>query len=553
MKRKKKKNNILSIIFSIITIIFILFIKIVNILPSHYFIIMLIIIFIITTIVLLLNKKKKKIGYILSIILIILYSFLLYYLCITKNYFSSLSKIHYSEDIYLVLVKNESEYNKIKDLENKNIGYINSELKNINEVLEKLNKEITTNKNEYNDYDKIFNDLINNNIDAILIEENYYNIKIEEENTENYKIIYKIKIRNIITSNTKEVDITKNPFTIYISGIDTYGNIETVSRSDVNILVTVNPKTKQVLLTSIPRDSYVRLSGTTGYKDKLTHAGNYGINMSIDTIKDLLNIDINYYIRVNFTTLEKVIDSLGGIDVYSEYSFISYIDNIQFYKGYNHMNGKEALAFSRERKSLPNGDIDRGKNQEAVIEAIIRKITTKEIIYNYSTILKETKNTFQTNLTDKDITKIIKKELENIGGWNITSNVITGQGKLDYTYSYPTQKLYVMEINNNSLNNAINLIEKVINGDKLDGSYESPSNIKNPSQVIIEEPKEETKEEDNNYKEEANEEKENNEEKNPLDEILPDDKENKEDNKNNEEQEDTLKDILPKDEEANNS
>ena len=217
------------------------------------------------------------------------------------------------------------------------------------------------------------------------------------------------------------------------------------------------------------------------------------------------------------------------------------------------MNGKEALAFSRERKSLPNGDIDRGKNQEAVIEAIIRKITTKEIIYNYSTILKETKNTFQTNLTDKDITKIIKKELENIGGWNITSNVITGQGKLDYTYSYPTQKLYVMEINNNSLNNAINLIKKVINGDKLDGSYESPSNIKNPSQVIIEEPKEETKEEDNNYKEEANEEKENNEEKNPLDEILPDDKENKEDNKNNEEQEDTLKDILPKDEEANNS
>ncbi|MGN1311802.1 MAG: LCP family protein [Bacilli bacterium] len=550
MKRKDKKKmkikkNILSIIFSIITIIFILFIKIVNILPSQYFIIMLIIILAITTIILLLNKKKKKIGYILSIILIIIYLVLSYYLCITKNYFASFSKIHYSEDVYLVLVKKESEYNKIKDLEDKNIGYINSELKDINEVLKKLDKQVTANKIKYSDYDKIFNDLINNNIDAILIEENYYNIKIEEEDTENYKIIYKIKIRNIITSNTKEVDITKNPFTIYISGIDTYGNIETVSRSDVNILITINPLTKQVLLTSIPRDSYVSLSKTTGYKDKLTHAGNYGINMSIDTIRDLLNIDINYYIRVNFTTLEKVIDSLGGIDVYSEYSFISYIDNIQFYKGYNHMNGKEALAFSRERKSLPNGDIDRGKNQEAVIEAIIRKITTKEIIYNYSTILKETKNTFQTNLTDKDITKIIKKELENIGGWNITSNVITGQGKLDYTYSYPTQKLYVMEINNDSLNNAINLIEKVINGEKLDSSYESPSNIQNPNQVIIE-----NKNEDNNTEEEINEDNNSNEEKDPLNDILSNDQE---ENNTEEEKEDTLNDILPNDEEANNS
>lgn len=565
MKRKnkeKKKKNIFNIIFIIITAIFLVFLKIVNILPNLYFLILLIIIILIATTLLILNKKKKKIGYILSIILMLMYLLLSYYLGITKDYFYSFNKLHYSENIYLVLVEKNSNYNKIKDLNNKSIGYINNQLKDTTKVIEKLDKEIKTNKEKYDDYNKLFSDLNNNNIDSILIDENYYNIKVEEEKENNYKILYKIKIRSLIKSNTKEVDITKNPFTIYISGIDTYGNIETVSRSDVNILVTVNPKTKQVLLTSIPRDSYVRLSGTKGYKDKLTHAGNYGVNTSIDTIKDLLNIDINYYIRVNFTTLEKVIDSLGGIDVYSEYSFISYIDNTQFYKGYNHMTGKEALAFSRERKSLPNGDIDRGKNQEAVIEAIIRKATSKEIIYNYPTILKETKNTFQTNLTDKDITKLIKKELENIGGWNITSNVITGQGKLDYTYSYPTQKLYVMEINNNSLNNAINLIEKVINGEKLDSSYESPSNIKNPSQVIIEEPKEETKKEDNNYKDEENEEKENNEEKKPLDDILPNDKEIKEDNNNNEEQEDnnnneenkdTLKDILPKDEEANNS
>lgn len=159
--------------------------------------------------------------------------------------------------------------------------------------------------------------------------------------------------------------------------------------------MTVNPTTKQILLTSIPRDYYVQLAGTSGYKDKLTHAGNYGINMSIDTIEKLLDIDINYYVRVNFTTLEKLIDAIDGVDVYSEYSFVSYIDSYKFYKGYNHMNGKQALAFSRERKSLPSGDIERGRNQEAVIEAIIRKATSGSTIYKYSKILSNIKGTFQ--------------------------------------------------------------------------------------------------------------------------------------------------------------
>lgn len=438
----------------------------------------------------------------------------------------------------------------------------------MNKVLEKLDKEVTMNKEEYTDYDKLFSDLSNNNIDSLLIDESYYNIKAEETGTDNYKIIYKIKIRSLVKSDTKEVDITKDPFTIYISGIDTYGNIETVSRSDVNILLTVNPTTKQVLLTSIPRDSYVQLAGTKGYKDKLTHAGNYGVNMSIDTIKNLLNIDINYYIRVNFSTVEKIIDSLKGVDVYSEYSFVSYIDNYKFYKGYNHMNGKQALAFSRERKTLPSGDIDRGRNQEAVIEAIIRKATSSEIIYNYPTILKNTKNTFQTNLTDKDITSLIKKGLTNLGGWNVTSNVITGEGKLDYTYSYPTQKLYVMNINNESLNKTINLINKVINGDKLDSSYGQPGNIKNPDKVIVTEPSQDTEKPKEDSKDNDTKDNVTDNTKDPLDDILPDDDKSKDNNdntsnnndknnndnneENNDQKDDNLKDILPNEEKANN-
>lgn len=570
-RNRKKMNfkNIYLMLFALITIFFIIFLRIINIIPTLYFIILIVISIILYLIIFFLLKKKKKLGYIISILFIIIYAIITYYLGITMNFFSNFSKIHYSEETFLVLVLKEEEYQDINDLQNKNIGYIQNNLNSIDKAIEKIDKKISINKKKYEDFTSLFNDLDNKKIESILIDENYYNIKSEEENTDNYKILYKITIRSIVKSTTKTVDIANEPFTIYISGIDVYGDIETVSRSDVNILMTVNPKTKQVLLTSIPRDFYVQLHGTSGYKDKLTHAGNYGINMSIDTIEDLLNIDINYYIRVNFTTLEKLIDAIGGVDVYSEYSFVSYIDNYKFYQGYNHMNGKQALAFSRERKSLPAGDMDRGKNQEAVIEAIIRKITNKDVIYKYSKILNSMKGTFQTNITDNDITKIIKKELENIGGWNITSNNLDGTGSYDYTYSYSSQKLYVTIPNQDSINNAVNLINKVKNDEKLDSSYsDNPDNIKYPNQIIpeptpTEQPKEEEKK-DNNDNEKEND---NTSSDTPLDDILPNNNDNNNDNNsensnnnsdnndsenNNNQENNNLDNLLPNDKEANN-
>ena len=569
-RNRKKMNfkNIYLMLFALITIFFIIFLRIINIIPTLYFIILIVISIILYLIIFFLLKKKKKLGYIISILFIIIYAIITYYLGITMNFFSNFSKIHYSEETFLVIVLKE-EYQDINDLQNKNIGYIKNNLNSIEKAIKKIDKKISINKKKYEYFTSLFNDLDNKKIESILIDENYYNIKSEEENTDNYKILYKITIRSIVKSTTKTVDIANEPFTIYISGIDVYGDIETVSRSDVNILMTVNPKTKQVLLTSIPRDFYVQLHGTSGYKDKLTHAGNYGINMSIDTIEDLLNIDINYYIRVNFTTLEKLIDAIGGVDVYSEYSFVSYIDNYKFYQGYNHMNGKQALAFSRERKSLPAGDMDRGKNQEAVIEAIIRKITNKDVIYKYSKILNSMKGTFQTNITDNDITKIIKKELENIGGWNITSNNLDGTGSYDYTYSYSSQKLYVTIPNQDSINNAVNLINKVKNDEKLDSSYSNnPDNIKYPNQIIpeptpTEQPKEEEKK-DNNDNEKEND---NTSSDTPLDDILPNNNDNNNDNNsensnnnsdnndsenNNNQENNNLDNLLPNDKEANN-
>lgn len=554
-KRKKKKlsfTKIYTLFFTLITIIFIVFLKIVNIVPTAYFIIILLITFALFLLVILMLKKKRKIGYILSILIIIIYSVITYYLGITMNFFSSLTSIHYTEKNYLVIVLNNEKYNNIKDLNNQSIAYINKIDETLNKALDKLNKKVQIKNIEYSDYNTLFTDLESEKIESIFIEEAYYNIKKEEESTENYKIIDTIKIRSLTSNNlTKSVDITKDPFTIYISGIDTYGSIETVSRSDVNILMTINPITKQVLLTSIPRDYYVQLSGTTGYKDKLTHAGNYGIDMSINTIEELLDIDINYYIRVNFSTLEKIIDALDGVDVYSRYSFVSYIDNYMFYEGYNHMNGKQALAFSRERKSLPNGDIDRGKNQQAVIEAIIRKITSKDIIYKYTKILNSLRGTFQTNISDDDITKMVKKELENIGGWTITSISLGGTSEYNYTYSYNGQKLYVLVPDQDSINETVDLIKSVINGNKLEKSYDdNPSNIKNPNKVEIEIPKEEENNEDIE-EEDTNDDISNNENENnsdPLEDLLPEDNNENAENDNTDTEEEidsNIQDLLP--------
>lgn len=554
-KRKKKKlsfTKIYTLFFTLITIIFIVFLKIVNIVPTAYFIIILLITFALFLLVILMLKKKRKIGYILSILIIIIYSVITYYLGITMNFFSSLTSIHYTEKNYLVIVLNNEKYNNIKDLNNKSIAYINKIDVTLDKALDKLNKKVQIKNIEYSDYNTLFTDLESERIESIFIEEAYYNIKKEEESTENYKIIDTIKIRSLTSNNlTKSVDITKDPFTIYISGIDTYGSIETVSRSDVNILMTINPITKQVLLTSIPRDYYVQLSGTTGYKDKLTHAGNYGIDMSINTIEELLDIDINYYIRVNFSTLEKIIDALDGVDVYSRYSFVSYIDNYMFYEGYNHMNGKQTLAFSRERKSLPNGDIDRGKNQQAVIEAIIRKITSKDIIYKYTKILNSLRGTFQTNISDDDITKMVKKELENIGGWTITSISLEGTSEYNYTYSYNGQKLYVLVPDQDSINETVDLIKSVINGNKLEKSYDdNPSNIKNPNKVEIEIPKEEENNEDIE-EEDTNDDISNNENENnsdPLEDLLPEDNNENAENDNTDTEEEidsNIQDLLP--------
>ena len=471
-------NRIIYTIIAFLSILFLIFIISTNIVPLKY-LILLFVIFILYDVglfFLLFKKHKIKniIGYVLSGILVIIMSVLFYYLNVTMGFFKGFGTNKYKEENYLVLVLNDSSFESLNDLSN--IGYTSNELSNINEALTKLNEEITIENIKYDNNVEMFDDLINKEIDSVLIEESSMALIYEQNEEYNgmFKTIYTINIKTEIEI-TKEADVTNQPFTVYISGIDSYGSIATVSRSDVNMVATINPKTKQVLLISVPRDYYVQLRGTTGYKDKLTHAGLYGVETSVGTLEDLLDVDINYYARVNFSSLEQIVDALGGVDVYSKYSFTSSKatgGTYYFTEGYNHMNGKQALSFSRERKALPGGDRARGINQQAVIDGIIRKATSPAIITGYSKILNSLKGTFQTNMSDNDIQKLIKMQLNDMASWNITSYSLDGTDGSGYTYSYPTQELYVMNPIEETVTEAQGLIDKVYAGEMLESSYD---------------------------------------------------------------------------------
>lgn len=259
-----------------------------------------------------------------------------------------------------------------------------------------------------------------------------------------------------IVSNTN----LKEPFVVYISGIDTYGSISETSRSDVNILAVVNPKTKNILFVNTPRDYYVQLNGTTGTKDKLTHAGLYGIDMSQKTLEDLYGIDINYNVRINFTSLEKIVNTIGGIEVNSEYNFSS--GGHSFVAGANQLNGTEALAFSRERYSFEGGDRTRGQNQMRVLSAIISKISQPSVIVNYQQILGALDGVFQTSMSADDTTTLIRNQLDSMAKWTTSSVSVDGSGASLPTYSMGNQNLYVMIPDEASLTSAKNKIRSVL-------------------------------------------------------------------------------------------
>ena len=244
------------------------------------------------------------------------------------------------------------------------------------------------------------------------------------------KILYTVKVPVETDEKTNAVDVTKESFNVYISGIDVEGDISTVSRTDVNMIATVNPVTHQVLLTSIPRDYYVNLP-SKGAKDKLTHSGLYGIQETIGAVEDIMGIDINYYVRVNYTTAVKLVDAIGGIEVDSPYAFttsgMQNLNGYHFVKGINKLDGKAALAFCRERHSFVNGDMQRNENQQLVMEGILKKATSSTtILTSYTSILDAVRGNMETDMSAGEMSSLIKMQLDGMPGWDIRKQAIKG-------------------------------------------------------------------------------------------------------------------------------
>ncbi|MFI3087236.1 LCP family protein [Streptococcus sp. 2022WUSS037] len=309
-----------------------------------------------------------------------------------------------------------------------------------------------------------YQSMINGESQAMVFNGVFTNILENEDPDFSSKVkkIYSFKVTQTVETATEQV--SGDSFNIYISGIDAYGPISTVSRSDVNIIMTVNRATHKILLTTTPRDSYVAIAdGGQNQYDKLTHAGIYGVNASVHTLENLYGIDISNYIRLNFTSFLQLIDLVGGIDVENTQEFTS--GGYNFPVGTVHLDAEQALIFVRERYSLANGDNDRGQNQEKVIAALIKKMSAPENLKNYQAILSGLEDSIQTDLSLETIMRLVNTQLESGTQFTVESQALTGSGRMDLpSYAMPGSQLYMMEINQDSLEQAKAAIQSVLDG-----------------------------------------------------------------------------------------
>ena len=421
------------------------------------------------------NKKKGKVRTVIGKFVSILLSVLLLvgslYIAQGNSLIDAITGANTEITRISVVVMKDSKYKKLSDLKGETIEVNTSaETDKMKEAIEGLQKEESSIKTkEVAEFATMADDLYSGKTKAIYVNEAYY--AMLETNHENFKydtdVIYTYKIEEKTKDISKNVNVTKDPFVVYISGIDTYGSVSTVSRSDVNMILTVNPKTKQILMTSIPRDYYVTLANK-GKKDKLTHSGLGGIENTVKTMENFMGIDINYYGRVNFTSVIEIVDALGGINIDSTVAFTGY-DGTSFKKGTNHITGKQALEFSRERHAFGGGDNERVHNQQVVMAGMIKKMISPSIITNYSSVLSSINGSFETNMESGDITGLLQMQISDMASWTIVQKQLTGTGKTMTGGAYmPNNKLYYMIPDDSSVSENIAAIKAVLNGQTVE-------------------------------------------------------------------------------------
>ena len=380
------------------------------------------------------------------------------------NQFNATS--NYSSYSISVAVLADSEIGNVSQLSSLTAP-TKTDAENIQKLLEDIkstqNKDLAV--EESSSYLASYKSLLAGDTKAIVLNGAFENL-IEQEDPDYAKKIKKIYTKDLTKTVEPPKVTTNKTFNVYISGIDTYGPISSVSRSDVNIIMTVNQETKKIVLTTTPRDAYVPIAdGGNNQNDKLTHAGIYGVDASIHTLENLYDIDLNYYARLNFTSFLKLIDLLGGVDVYNDQEFTSLHGKYHFPVGNVHLDSEQALGFVRERYSLANGDGDRGRNQQKVIAAIIQKLTSAEVLKNYDGIIQGLQDSVQTNMPPETMVGLVNTQLASGGKYTVTSQDLKGTGRMGLpSYAMPDSNLYMLEVDQASLETVKATIKDVMEG-----------------------------------------------------------------------------------------
>lgn len=489
MSRRRRRNDwipgaVITIIVIMLSVVFMGLLAMTKMIPTIYMLIIGIVLAVIAAIIWLLVWHTRYTGRfiggtVLAVIMIAILAFGGFYINKTRSAISNISGETTEVTQMAVYVKSDDAADSVEATAGYTYGILSSlDRENTDGAVAHLNSQFGTEvqTKEYAGLTELADGILNGEVNAMLLNSGYLSVYEDMDGYTDFstkiKEVGTVDVESTIQSAEESAPIepitTANGgkvYTIYLSGIDTRGEMTAKSRSDVNIIATVNTDTHEILLVSTPRDYFVPLSISGGVPDKLTHAGIYGIDVCMDTLGMLYDIDINYYFRINFGGFVKVIDALGGITVNSDYDFDSKnILGYHFNKGENYVNGEQALIFARERYAFQEGDRQRGKNQMEVIRGVVKKALSPEILTSYSSILSSLDGCFGTNITYEEIAQILQQQLTNGGDWTIVSYSVNGTGATEKPYSM-SQKAYVMVPDYNTVDKAKSLMEKVRNGE----------------------------------------------------------------------------------------
>ena len=491
MSRRRRRNDwipgaVITIIVIMLSVVFMGLLAMTKMIPTIYMLIIGIVLAVIAAIIWLLVWHTRYTGRfiggtVLAVIMIAILAFGGFYINKTRSAISNISGETTEVTQMAVYVKSDDAADSVEATAGYTYGILSSlDRENTDGAVAHLNSQFGTEvqTKEYAGLTELADGILNGEVNAMLLNSGYLSVYEDMDGYTDFstkiKEVGTVEVESTIQSAEESTPVepitTANGgkvYTIYLSGIDTRGEMTAKNRSDVNIIATVNTDTHEILLVSTPRDYFVPLSISGGQRDKLTHAGIYGINVCMDTLGMLYNEDINYYFRINFAGFEQLINSLGGVTVYSDYDFDSKNETgYHFNQGENYLNGEQALVFSRERYAFKEGDRQRGKNQMAVIKGVINKALSPELLKNYSSVLSSIQGCFETNISYEEIARLLQQQLNNGGDWNIVSYSVNGTGDTQKPYSM-SQKAYVMIPDESTVQKAEAMMKKVRDGETV--------------------------------------------------------------------------------------